>query len=451
MKILIGIYRADSGEILFDGQKVDFPNSASALKAGIAMVHQELMPIRELTVAQSIFVGKEPIIKGIGFIKDNEIVRLTQELFDDLKITINPQVKVGSLSTANIQLLEIAKAISYDAKLIIMDEPTSSLTENEVEKLFNMIHMLKARDVTILYISHKMGEIKKITDEVTILRDGQFVGTVTTSDATQDMLVSMMVGRELNQMFPKVDAPIGDVVLEARGLTRHGVFENVSFRVRRGEILGLAGLVGAGRSEVMRAVFGLDPLDAGEIFINGKMVHIRSARDAIHHGMMFLTEDRKYDGLFVPHSVQQNMVIANIDAYKRLFKLDTKKMAKDCSAQIDLLSIKTPSQEQIINNLSGGNQQKVLLSKWLMMNPQILILDEPTRGIDVGAKSEIHRYMSSLACEGKAIIMISSELPEILGMSDRILVMHEGKLVGEIDRSEATQDSVMRMAFDIKD
>lgn len=449
MKILIGIHGADSGTVIFDGKDVKFENPAQALHAGIAMVHQELMPIRELTVAQSIFIGKEPCRKGTGCIRDKEIVQKTQELFDELRISIPPKVKVGSLSVASTQLVEIAKAISYNAKLIIMDEPSSALTENEVAKLYEMIHMLKNRGVTILYISHKMDEIFQITDQITVLRDGRFVDTLDTAGTNMKTVISMMVGREIKEMFPKINTNIGDIVLKACGLTRHGVFEDVSFSVRRGEILGLAGLVGAGRSEIMRALFGLDKLDAGEIYINGRKVNIKSPRDAIRHGLMFLTEDRKFDGLFLPHSVRSNMVIANIDAYKAPFKLNVRKMKKDCSDMIDLLSIKTPSQEQIINNLSGGNQQKVLISKWLLMDPKVLILDEPTRGIDVGAKAEIHRYMSKLAAEGKAVIMISSELPEILGMSDRIMVMHEGRKTGEVDRAAASQENVMQLAFGI--
>ena len=451
MKILIGIHCATSGQVIFDGDNVSFRHPAEALGAGIAMVHQELMPVKELTVAQSIFLGKELTAKGIGFIQDKVMRQQTQTLFQELSIDLNPGVKVGTLSTANIQLVEIAKAISYDAKLIIMDEPTSSLTENEVEKLFTMIKMLKERGVTVLYISHKMDEIMQITDRVTVLRDGKFIQTLATAETTIDQLINLMVGREINELFPKLEVAIGDVVLEAKGLTRKGVFENISLQVRQGEILGLSGLVGAGRSEVMRALFGLDPLDSGEIWIDGKKVEIRSPRDAICHGIIFLTEERKRDGLFLCHSVRNNLVIANIKVYMGRFKLNFKKMCKDCQEQIDRLSIKTPSQDQIISNLSGGNQQKVLLSKWLLTQPRILIMDEPTRGIDVGAKAEIHAQMSQLAQNGCAIIMVSSELPEIIGMSDRILVMHEGKKTGEVLRSKATQDGIMHLAFGLTD
>ena len=448
MKILIGIHPATSGTVIFDGEEVHFKNPAEALARGVAMVHQELMPIPELTVAQSIFIGKEPI-GPFGHIDDRKMVEETQKLFERLKITIDPKVKVGTLSTANIQLVEIAKAISYDAKLIIMDEPTSSLTENEVEKMFEMMHMLKDQGVTILYISHKMNEITRITDEVTVMRDGHFICTMVTAEHTLDEMITAMVGRDMENMFPKLEAKIGDVLLECKGLTRKGVFEDISFKVHKGEILGMAGLVGAGRSEVMRAVFGLDPLDAGEILIEGKAVEIKKPKDAIDLGMMLLTEERKRDGLFLIHSVQDNMTIANIDAYAGGVVLNKGKMKTDVWEQIQLLSIKTPTQTQIINNLSGGNQQKVLLSKWLLTKPRILIVDEPTRGIDVGAKAEIHLLLSKLAQQGCAVIMISSELPEILGMSDRIMVMHEGHKTGEIMRADATEENVMHLAFGV--
>ena len=446
MKILIGIQPPTSGTVIFNGEEVHFKTPAEALNRGIAMVHQELMPIRELTVAQSIFIGKEPI-GPLGHIDDRKMVEETQKLFDRLKITINPRVKIGSLSTANIQMVEIAKAISYDAKLIIMDEPSSSLTENEVEKMFDMMNMLKAQGVTILYISHKMNEITKITDELTVMRDGHYICSMVTAEHTLDEMISAMVGRDIANMFPKLEAEIGAPLMEVKGLTRKGVFKDISFTLHKGEILGFAGLVGAGRSEVMRAIFGLDPLDAGEVFIDGKKVDIKTPSDAIAQGMILLTEERKKDGLFLVHSVSDNMTIANIDAYKAGPSLNKKKMRDDVAEQIDLLSIKTPSQTQIINNLSGGNQQKVLLSKWLLTNPRILIVDEPTRGIDVGAKAEIHLLLSKLAQQGCGIIMISSELPEVLGMSDRIVVMHEGDKTGEVLRAEANEENVMHLAF----
>ena len=447
MKILIGIYRADAGNVIFDGKKVDFTNSASALAAGLAMVHQELMPVRGITVAQCIFLGKEPVVKGIRFIKDRDMVEQSRRLFEEMHINIDPRKKVGELSIANIQLMEIVKAVSYDAKLIIMDEPTSAITENEVKNLFSIIKNLKSKGLTILYISHKMDEITAITDEVTVLRDGKCVATFPTSEKPQEEMINLMVGRELKDMFPKNESKIGVIALDVKGLTRRGVFENVSFQVRRGEILGFAGLVGAGRSEVMRAVFGLDPIDSGEIYINGEKARIRSPRDAISNKMMFLTEDRKFDGLFLPHSVMDNMVIVHLNAYKSALTINTKKMKEDCNEQIRLLSTKTPSLDQTVVNLSGGNQQKVLLSKWLIQQPDILMLDEPTRGIDVGAKVEVYQIIATLASEGKAIIMISSELAEILGLCDRVVVMREGRKMGEFSREEATQDNIMRYAF----
>ena len=449
MKILIGIQPQTSGRVLFEGQEVSFKNPAEALRSGLAMVHQELMPIRELTIAQSIFIGKEPVTK-LGHIRDKHMVQQTEALFKRLNIGLNPNVKVRSLSTANIQMVEIAKAISYDAKLIIMDEPTSSLTENEVDKLFEMIRNLREQGVTILYISHKMNEIKQITDEVTILRDGKYIATLSTQETALEQMIPLMVGRDISDMFPKLEAQIGEPMLEVKGLTREGAFRDISFTAHEGEILGLSGLVGAGRSEVVRAIFGLDPLDAGQIFIQGEEVKIKSPRDAIAKGMILLTEDRKKDGLFLVHTVQENMTIANLAAYMGKFSLNKKRMNEDCGEQIKMLSIKTPSQQQIINHLSGGNQQKVLLSKWLLTKPRVLIIDEPTRGIDVGAKAEIHLLMSKLAQQGCAVIMISSELPEILGMSDRIVVMHEGRKSGEVLRAEATEDKVMHYAFGLE-
>ena len=451
MKILIGIHPPTSGQVIFDGNTVSYSNPADALRAGVAMVHQEMMPIRELTVAQSIFIGKEPTTKGIGFIRDAYMIKETEELFKKLNIQINPRTKVGDLSTAQMQMVEIAKAISYNAKLIIMDEPTSSLTENEVEKLFVMINQLRDQNVTILYISHKMDEITQITDDVTVLRDGKFIETLHTADSNIEDMIGLMVGREVDDLYPKIDVEPGEVLMEVKGLTRHGVFENVSFQIRAGEIVGFAGLVGAGRSEVMRAIFGLDPLDAGEIYLYGQKIDIRNPREAIANKLVLLTEERKKDGLFLTHSVLHNMILANIDAYMGKFSLNFKKMREDCKEQIALMSTKTPSQDQIIGNLSGGNQQKVLISRWLLTEPRILIMDEPTRGIDVGAKAEIHRLMSELAAKGCAVIMISSELPEILGMSDRILVMHDGKISGEVMRAAATQENVTRLAFGFTD
>lgn len=451
MKILIGVHAPTSGEVLFDGSAIKYHHPADALHAGIAMVHQELMPIRELTVAQSIFIGKEPIVKGIGLIRDNLIVEKSRELFERLNIQIDPRKRIGDLTTAQMQMVEIAKAVSYDAKLIIMDEPTSSLTENEVEKLFDIINTLRSNGVTILYISHKMAEITEITDEVSVLRDGKFIQTLVTAQSDIETMIGLMVGHDVENLYPKYDVTPGEVLLEVKGLTRAGAFENVSFQIRAGEIVGFSGLVGAGRSEVMRAIFGLDPIDAGEIYINGKKLDIRSPRDAIRHKLIMLTEERKKDGLFLSHSVLHNMILANIDSYWNGFVLNSKKMRGDCAEQIKLLSTKTPSQDQEVGNLSGGNQQKVLISRWLLTQPRILIMDEPTRGIDVGAKAEIHRLMSELAQQGCAVIMISSELPEILGMSDRILVMHEGRITGEVARADATQENVTRLAFGFTD
>jgi inositol transport system ATP-binding protein len=397
-----------------------------------------------MTVAENIYLGREPTT-WYGLVDMRKMNRLATELLDRLQIKIKPTAKMHELSIANIQLAEIAKAVSYNSDLIIMDEPTSAITEAEVEGLFNIIRSLKAQGCAIIYISHKMDEIFKITDEVTVFRDGQYMGTDATADLTDAILIEKMVGRTLTDMFHKETTDMGSVFLDVQNLSGKG-FRNVSFQVKRGEILGVAGLMGAGRTELIEAVFGVTRSHGGSISVDGKPVKINSPADAIRSGMALLTEDRKLTGLYLNASVRENMFIANINNYMIGPFIHFAKIGKDCERMRGLMRIKTPSLLEIIRNLSGGNQQNVLISRWLLTEPDLLILDEPTRGIDVGAKSEIYRLMTEFVRSGKAIIMISSELPEVLGMSDRILVMHEGDKVGELSRAEATQEKILQMA-----
>jgi inositol transport system ATP-binding protein len=444
MKCLIGMYTPDSGTITFKGERLHITNTHYALSKGISMIHQELSPIPQMTVAENIYLGREPTT-WYGLVDMRKMNRMAAELLDRLRIKIKPTAKMCELSIANIQLAEIAKAVSYDSDLIIMDEPTSAITEAEVEGLFNIIRSLKAQGCAVIYITHKMDEIFKITDEVTVFRDGQYMGTEATADLTDGMLIEKMVGRTLTDMFHKESADVGSVFLDVENLSGKG-FRNVSFQVKRGEILGVAGLMGAGRTELMEGVFGVSRSHGGTIRIDGKVVKIKSPADAIQGGMALLTEDRKLTGLYLNASVRENIFIANINKYLIGPFIRFDKIDKDCEKMRKLMRIKTPSLGEIIKNLSGGNQQKVLISRWLLTEPDLLILDEPTRGIDVGAKSEIYRLMTEFVRSGKAIIMISSELPEILGMSDRIMVMHEGDKVGELSRGKATQEKILEMA-----
>jgi inositol transport system ATP-binding protein len=444
MKCLIGMYVPDTGTITFRGERLNITNTHQALSKGISMIHQELSPIPEMTVAENIYLGREPTT-WYGLVDMRKMNRMTTELLERLHIKIKPTVKMRDLSIANTQLVEIAKAVSYDSDLIIMDEPTSAITEAEVEGLFNIIRSLRAQGRTIIYISHKMDEIFKITDEITVFRDGQYIATDPTPDMTHGKLIEKMVGRTLTDMFHKEKVDMGKVFLGVENLSGKG-FRNVSFQVRRGEILGVAGLIGAGRTELLEGVFGVTRTHGGSIKVEGKEVAIKSPADAIRAGMALLTEDRKLSGLYLNASVRENMFIANIHKYLLGPFVRFGKIEKDCSRMRDVMRIKTPSLMQIIKNLSGGNQQKVLISRWLLTEPDLLILDEPTRGIDVGAKSEIYRLMTEFVRSGKAIIMISSELPEILGMSDRIMVMHEGDKAGELSRAEANQEKILHLA-----
>ncbi|NCC76600.1 MAG: sugar ABC transporter ATP-binding protein [Clostridia bacterium] len=447
MKIVVGVYTADpGGTIKIDGEIANYRNIGASIKHGVSMIFQELNPIPYMTVAENIYLNREPH-KGL-FVDFKQMIADTQALFDSLGIdNISPSEKVYQLTVAKKQMVEIAKAISYNSKLIIMDEPTSAITDKEVDHLFRMVRTLKKeKNVAFVFITHKMDEVFQITDEITVLRDGQYVGTDLAVNSSRDKLIAWMVGREITQMFPKEEAQIGEVIMSCRGLTRNGVFKDVSFDLKRGEILGFAGLMGAGRTEVMEALFGYTKLDAGEIFIHGKKVNITMPRDALKYHMALLTEDRKGTGCFLPLSIRDNMTVASIGDYTKGGFIRKQAMEKVCLEQKEKLAIKTPSMNQLIKNLSGGNQQKVLVARWLMTNPEILIVDEPTRGIDVGAKAEIHRLLSMMAKEGRAIIMISSELPEVMGMSDRIMVMHEGKITGEVSRKDANQTLIMQFA-----
>jgi inositol transport system ATP-binding protein len=446
MKIIAGIYQPDAGEIRLRGRPVTLKSPLDALEQGIAMIHQELALMNWMTVAENIWIRREPKNR-LHLIDHGKMAEMTQELFDRLNITLDPRAQVSELTVAQKQMVEIARAVSYNSDVLIMDEPTSALTDREVEHLFAIIRDLRARGIGIVYITHKMNELFEIADEFTVFRDGKYVGTHASQDVTRDDIIRMMVGREITDMFPKVDCPIGEVVLEARNLTLPGVFHDISFTLRRGEILGLAGLVGSKRSNVAEALFGVAPAASGEILIDGKPVTIGSPAAAMAHGMAFLTEDRKETGCFLTLDCLANIQTALITRsyVKRGFveEREVTRLAEEMAAK---LRVKTPNLHEIVENLSGGNQQKLLIARWLLTKPRILILDEPTRGIDVGAKSEIHRLITNLAAEGLAVLMISSELPEVLGMSDRIIVMHEGHVSGVLDRAEADQVKIMDLA-----
>ena len=446
MKILAGNIQPSEGEIRVKGQPRHFHSPRDATDAGIAMIHQELLLVPDMTIAENIWIGREPLGR-FGFVDHGELDRSSRVLLERLGIGLDPERRLGSLSVANQQMVEIAKAVSYNSEILIMDEPTSAITEKEVDHLFEIINQLRAEGKSILYITHKMNEVFTIADDITVFRDGQYVGTDRAANLDQNKLITMMVGRELTHMFPKGEAVIGEEVLAVRDLGLEGVFKNVSFALRRGEILGLAGLIGSGRTNVAETIFGVTPATAGEIRLDGKPVVIDSPKTAMEHGLALLTEDRKLSGCFLMHSVLENMQIASIRTHTTAGGFVKQGVLnKMCEEMKDRLRVKTPTLDETIGNLSGGNQQKALIARCLMLNPRILILDEPTRGIDVGAKSEIHKLMSDLAARGMAIIMISSEMPEILGMSDRILVMHEGHVSGFLDRSEATQEKIMALA-----
>jgi len=446
MKILTGIYSKDEGTVTFEGKEVEYKSVSESEEAGIAIVHQELNMMNDLTVAQNLFIGKERK-KGI-FIDDAKMAEDAKELFKKLNVDINPNVKIGSLTVGKQQMVEIAKAISTNAKVIVFDEPTAALTDSEIEELFKVINDLRDKGTGIIYISHRMDEINVISDKVIVMRDGEYVGTLVTKECTKDDIIKMMVGRTVF-MEPKTKSDVSadaEVVLRCENLNRGKHVKNVSFELRKGEILGFSGLMGAGRTEVARLIFGADPMDSGKIFIHGKEVSIKSTKDAVNAGIGYLSEDRKRYGLLVDKSVEENTCLSSLEKFTKGLFIDGSKSKAVSEKYVQELRTKTPSVTQIIKKLSGGNQQKVVIAKWLVKDSEILIFDEPTRGIDVGAKSEIYDLMERLVKEGKSIIMISSELPEVLRMSDRVVVMCEGRITGCLDISEASQEGIMTCA-----
>lgn len=444
MKILAGVIKCDSGSISINGKIVDISSPSDSQNLGIAMIHQELSPIPEMTVAENIYFGREPV-KGL-FVDYKQLYKQTGELLQRLHIDINPREKLKSLKVADQQLVEIAKAISYNAEIIIMDEPTSAITDKEVNNLFIIINNLKKAGKGIIYISHKMDEVFRISDDITVLRDGGYVNSWSAKDINNDILIKNMVGRDLKDIYPKVHVPIGEKVLEIKNLTLNDRFYNINLDVKRGEILGIAGLVGAGRTETMQALFGLTPADEGDIIFEGKPLKLKKPKEAIKHGIAYVTEDRKGEGIVPFMSVAHNITFASMDDFVKGFLIDQTNEDKVIQNQISSLRIKTQGKKQLVASLSGGNQQKVVLAKWLIKNPKLLILDEPTRGIDVGAKAEIYKLMCEYVAKGNSIIMISSEMPEVMGMADRIVVFSNRKLAGELEREEFVQESIMRLA-----
>ena len=451
MKCLFGIYDRDEGEIILDGKLVRFQDSRQALDSGISMIHQELLPVRLRPAMENLWLGRFPkfSIGPLKFVDHKKMYHDSVALFKNLNMDIDPNIWVRDLSASKIQLLEIAKAVSYGAKVIIMDEPTSSLTEKEVSHLFEIIRRLRNEGVAIIYISHKIEEILAISDEVSIMRDGRLVGTYAAADLTIDQIIKLMVGRDLSHRFPPKDNVPGEVIMEVKGLTsaQPRSFKNVSFTLGRGEILGIGGLVGAQRTELVESIFGLRLVDSGQIFINGTEIRIKSPPEAKGHKLALVTEERRASGIIPMRSVRDNMVLANIRRYVgAAWLINEKKCDTDTSEKIKALKVKTPSSKTLIRDLSGGNQQKVLFARWLLTEPEILILDEPTRGIDVGTKYEIYSIIIDLAKSGKSIIMISSEMPELLGVSDRIMVMCEGRVTGFLDGKTTNQEEIMRLA-----
>ncbi len=448
MKVVAGVYSKDAGRIFYKGKEVNIPNPRAAQRLGISMVHQELNLMSHLTAAQNIFIGREPIRGARIILDENTLNDKAQEIFDMLHMKLNPRTKVANMSVAKQQMVEIAKALSFYSDVLILDEPTAALAQVEIVELFRIIRQLRDKGVGIIYISHRLEELKQISDRITVMRDGLYVDTVLTQGVDIDQIIKMMVGRVIYESSPEIpENPSQEVVLEVKNLNRGNEIKNVSFSLKRGEILGFAGLVGAGRTEVARAVFGADSFDSGEIIVKGKKVKIKSPSDAVSHDIGYLSEDRKQYGLCLGLDVETNIslvIISKLTGFLGWIK--NIKVLEIVKRIVDKLSIKTPSLNQKVKNLSGGNQQKLVVGKWLAKDTGILLFDEPTRGIDVGAKSEIYHLLNNLAHQGKSIIMISSELPEILRMSHRVVVMCEGRITGELDYGEATQESIMQLA-----
>lgn len=446
IKVLCGIHKRDGGSIEYFSQPVEFANIAESQAAGISVIHQELNMMNHLTVAQNIYIGREPMVGP--FIDDKKMINDTKALFERIGVDINPSALLGSLTVGKQQMVEIAKAVSHDCKLLVLDEPTAALTQPEVEELFKIMNDLKQKDIGMIYISHRMDEINRISDRVTVMRDGEYVGTVNTAETTKDEIVHMMVGRviygdkkEKSNVSP--DAP---VVLEVNNLNAGKEVKDVNFKLRKGEILGFAGLMGAGRTEVARAIYGADRKDSGDIYINGQPVEIKTPEQAVKNGICYLSEDRKRYGLMLFKSVTENSVIASYDKYIKAGWIDDRAMERDAEESNAKLRTKTPSMDQQLKNLSGGNQQKVIVARWLIKDSDIFIFDEPTRGIDIGAKSEMYELMEDLASKGKSIIMISSELAEVQRLSDRVIVMCEGRVTADLDIADATQEEIMKYA-----
>ena len=448
MKVLAGVYRKDSGEVLLDGQPVDIESPRAAQALGIGIIHQELNLMNHLSAAQNIFIGREPRGRFGLFIDEEAMCCEAQRIFERMNLKLDPRTPVGELTVARQQMVEIAKALSFESRVLIMDEPTAALNNEEVADLFRIIARLRSRGVAVVYISHKMDELKRIADRVTVMRDGQYIATVPMATTPMDTLIAMMVGRQLAEAEHEMpDTSANEVVLEARGICRGTMVRDASFVLRRGEILGFAGLMGAGRTELARAVFGADRIDAGEVFVNGQKVVIGSPEDAVANGIGYLSEDRKHFGLATGMDVETNIALASMKSFLSMgLFIDRAAVESAGERYVRQLGIKTPSVRQQVRLLSGGNQQKIVIAKWLLRDCQVLFFDEPTRGIDVGAKAEIYRLLNELAAQGKAIVIISSELPEVLRMSHRVLVMCEGRITGELAAREASQEKIMQLA-----
>lgn len=444
IKVLGGIYIAEEGEIFIEGQKVTIDGVKAAQENGIAIIHQELVLVPHMTVAENIFLGREPM--SGGFVNHKKMTDDAQELLDENRMQISADALINTLTIAQQQMVEIVKAISFKSKILVMDEPTSSISDKEVEFLFQTMRRLTSQGVGIIYISHKMSELEQICDRVTVMRDGEYVGTKVVSETNKDELIAMMVGRELTNYYTRDFQTPGDVILKCEHISDGRMVKDASFEIKKGEIVGFAGLVGAGRSEVMKCVFGLTKDYKGEIEIEGKKVTVRNPIEAMKHGIALVPEDRKAEGLYKVQSVRYNSTIEVLGNFIKGIFVNAEKEEEITQKYIDMLSTKTPSQEQLIGNLSGGNQQKVIIGRWLATDPKILILDEPTRGVDVGAKSEIYAIMNELVKQGMSIIMISSELPEIINMSDRVYVMNDGMITGCLDRKEVSQEAIMQLA-----
>jgi len=445
MKILTGIYTRDSGKVIINGKEEEFSSIKDSEKRGIAFIHQELNVLNNISVVENMFLGKEMKNK-FGLLDKKKMENLAREKLSLLGLDVHPNTLISEISVGESQLVEIAKALLMDAQLIIMDEPTAALTDKEMDVLFNIIRDLRDKGVSFIYISHRLEEIINLCDEITVMRDGTFIEQRSVSGITIDDIVSLMVGYDIDDRFPRVEVPVGEVILSVEGLTKKGKFEDVNFKLHKGEILGFSGLMGAGRTDIMHAIFGSVPFDSGTIYINQEKVNIKSPIVAKKLGIGFITEDRKNEGLILQNSVADNMVLPSIKEFTSNKFIQKKKITEVTKEYIEMLNIRTPNQDIQVNNLSGGNQQKIVIAKWLLTKPKILILDEPTRGVDVGAKKEIYQIVNELKKQGVSIIFVSSELPELLGICDRIAVMHEGKIKKIFGRNEATQEKIMEYA-----